>query len=295
MTKKDEYMLDPEEQAQFQNETKGSSSGEVCPKRNPKINGSCAVCEKVSQLWGLFNSNGDKKYEKAAKDLGAKCSNFLNVVFPDNPNKLVLMEIGKKAGDQIYNGIRNTGWTDIVHPKKGIGREMRCTKSSDGGYNVYSMSPELQNADWDVPKEVLDARYNLDNIIEIIEEDKIEVFKISTLKMDESLRFRMLPAWNNDSENRHILAPLWRHWRSSKAEIVGDVEVNVAGAINDEPAVTSDNVGDLLPWDENAEKAEEANGKEACFGMDSAYDPDNDECKKCKDFKECTRVVIKKG
>jgi len=299
---KDEYMLDPKEHGKLGAETKGTSQGVICPKYNVSIGKPCAVCDKVRQLWGVFDNTGDERYKKAAKDMSATCAYFLNVVFPNNPDQVVLLEIGKKAGDQIIEGIKLKGWIDIAHPKAGVGREMLVTKSSDGGYNVYSVSPDLQNADWDVPKKALDSRHNLSNIINILTGEGVETFRVSSLKMDESLRFRILPPVTKNGEKGRALAAVWRHWRNTVAEVNGEVPVVVYGLDDNEQ--TSEGGEDLLPWEE--EKTPETSVQDTrseenksehppCFAMDVAYDPENEECKTCDSFKKCGRAVLKKA
>ena len=301
MVKADEYMLDADEHGKVLEESRGRSKGIICPKMNLSIGGTCAVCDKSKQLRGLAKSAGEDKngpYNNMAYDIQAKANFFVNIVFPSSPEQIILLEMGKKAGNQILEGIKKLGWTDIAHPKKGVGREMICSKGSDSGYNTYNMSINPNKAEWDVPKAALDGRYNLDTIIDIVEKGEVEVFKISSLKMDEVLRFRVLPPWDNGDGNRRVMIPLWRHWGVNQDQIDGKSEVNLTTP--EEPVAGGDD--GVVSWEGETTDAAPDTGvvteggdtaQEACFGMESCYAEDSDECKACKDLKGCMRTIMK--
>jgi len=280
MAKRDPFLLDEEEAKKQEKEFSGKSEGLICPKRHNL--GPCAVCDEVRRLW----NTGNKKDEELARQKGAKVNYYLNVVFPDNPDKVVLLEIGKKAGDAIIYGIAHEGWVDIAHPTKGKGREMKITKrKGDGGYNTYSATPDLEKADWSIGKEALENLHNLDNILELVKTE--EIFKVSSIKMDETLRFRICPPWNMEEGNKKIMVPVWRHWGVTQAEIDGTSKMDFGEESDDvEP-----------PWEEEPEKSEESEpekkeGKRpACFGDGDCWDENDDECTSCKWFKKCAKVV----
>jgi hypothetical protein len=300
MAKQDPYMLDTKAQAEIQNETKLASQGVLCPKRNRSINKPCAVCDAVSVL---FNT-GDKQDKEVAYLKMAKANYYFNVVFPSDPSKIVLLEMGKKAGSIILDGITLQGWVDIAHPKAKLGREMLITKKISDKRNSYHPAPVLQNADWDVPDEVLQNIPNLDNILEILEAKPDNLYKISQLKVDETLRFRILPPWDNGNGNKRIAAVVWRHWGGvTQEEVDGLVAVNTTMPEEKDPAEAKKE--EKPPWEEPSEAKPEPSPevpKEGskdkpdvpCLGNANLFDSEDPECKKCWQYKKCGRLVAKK-
>ena len=101
MPKKDPYLIDPQDYVEYENKKlKNQNLGVFCPKRNFKE--PCKVCDIVQKL---FNT-GREEDEEIARQKMAKCNFYLNVVFPEDPAKVQLLEIGKKAGSQIIEGIK---------------------------------------------------------------------------------------------------------------------------------------------------------------------------------------------
>lgn len=286
MAKKDPFMLDPEDGAKMEKQVKGKSSGVICRKRHGL--GNCEYCDFVAKLY----QQGTKEAEDRASKLAAKVRFYLNVVFPDNPDKLVLMEIGKKAGDRIIYKWKKDEWNDIAHPKAGKGRELKITKTKgDMGFNSYDVDPSLNKADWDIPSSVLNNLYDLDNILELLNDESVEIFQISSLKMDESITFRICPYWKWKEEERNlkIMVPVWRHWNTSllSEDEEDSGEVSVPWETSDEP----DNVPDFPDKPEEDEQPKSSKKKPACFGDEDCYDEDDDQCKECAFFKKCGAAV----
>lgn len=320
MAKKDPYMIDTDEQKKTKDEAKMSSSGVFCPKRNKSIGGKCAVCEQVSVL---FNT-GDPKDKEVAYQKMAKANWYFNVVFPSEKEKVVLLEMGKKAGDAILDGVIDKGWTDIAHPKATLGREMLITKKNNGNFNYYEVSPNLQNADWDVPKEVLDNIPNLDNIIPMLKENPDNLYKVSSLKQGETLRFRILPPWDNGAGNKRIAAIVFRHWGGVTQEEVDGV-VAMDTTLPEDKVPVDKQTEEKPPWESDAKKEtpketpkdasetskeklepepepepeqeqeqEPKEQDEPCLGNPNLYDPEDEDCQKCRQFKKCGRIIAKK-
>jgi hypothetical protein len=307
---KDPYMIDTDEQKKTKDEAKMSSQGIFCPKRNKSIGGKCAVCEQVSVL---FNT-GDPTDKEVAYQKMAKANWYFNVIFPSEPDKVVLLEMGKKAGDAILDGVIDKGWTDIAHPKANFGREMLITKKNNGNFNYYEVSPNLQNADWDVPKEVLGNIPNLDDIIPTLKENPDNLYKVSSLKQGETLRFRILPPWDNGAGNKRIAAITFRHWGGVTQEEVDGI-VAMDTSLPDSNKDTDKATEEKPPWEEDSKATEKPENKEAekpkkeddvnegssskpdepCLGNADLFDPDDEDCKKCWQFKKCGRLVAKKA
>jgi len=293
MPKKDPFLLDPEDGAKMEKEVKGRSSGIICKKRHGL--GDCEICNYVSTLY----QQGDKESTDKASKLAAKVRFYLNVVFPDDPSKLVLMEIGKKAGDRIIYKWRKGEWSDIAHPKKGKGRELRITKTKgDMGFNNYDVDPSLDKADYDIPDEVLNNLYDLDNILELVQDENIEIFQVSSLKMDESLTFRICPywKWKEEGKNSKIMAPVWRHWNTNLMK--EDEMEELAGEEMKPPWETDDAEDDIPDFSSSPAKAEEKEAKAkgkvkkpACFGDEDCFEADDEQCQSCTFFKKCQAAV----
>ena len=303
MTKNDPYMIDIAAMDKLKNEMSLKSSGLICPKRNLSINKPCKVCEYIqSQIYSKQYPEGHPARTWAFKK-GAKATFFLNVVFPEDRRKVVILELGSKAGNQIFEGVRKKGWTDIAHPKAGMGREMMITKSEDGGYNTYSVSPDLNKADWEVKKSTLAERYNLSDIITILNNNELtdeNHFKVSSMKLGETLRFRILPAWDDGAGNTKVMNVVWRHWGVSQDQIDGkegisweDIEISVPSTTqksNDVPFTTESET----PTQATESETPAQEKPPRCFGNSTYYDADDPDCSKdCKFFDECTKQIKK--
>ena len=297
----DPYMIDVKAMNQLKNNMTMASSGLVCPKRNKSISETCKICDYIgSQIYA--KQYPDKHPARIwAGTKGAKASFFMNVVFPDNQDKSMIFEIGSKAGNQIFDGVNTKDWTDILHPKKGMGREMMITKGKDGDYPFYTVSPDLKNADWGIKKDVLAGRRNLTNLISMIQNNELsEVnhLKASSMKDGETLRFRILPPWEDDTDaNRDFMTVIWRHWGVTQDQIDGkeginwqDVELKVKEPEKQSTAQTPQN-STSVPEPEKVEKS--ANTDEPkCFGNASYYDAEDDDCSKdCPHFEACTAKI----
>jgi hypothetical protein len=279
----DPYLLDKDEAKKMKEEAKVRSVGVFCPKRNKQIGKRCFVCEKLQPLWNFPEKS---KEREIAKNKSVKANFYLQVVFPSNPNELVILELGKKAGSDILDGIEDQGWTDIAHPVKGKGREMKITKKKgELDYHTYKVSPILEKADWSIPDSILGNLYNLDNILDLLIDPNTKIFKVTSLKLDESLTFRICPPWNADSGNRRIMTVVWRHWGGiTQDEVDGITEVSLD--LPEEKEEKKEDTTQHLPWKSGVDI-----NKPRCFGNSDFYEEDSDLCKKCQSFKECKAAL----
>ena len=117
------------------------------------LGGKCNVCEQLKKLW---NYPRESKEWKLALSKSAKLNFFMCIVDPTRKDQWLVLEVGKKVGNELLDGIEK-GWKDVFQPKKGKGRELVITKSQASGFNNYTLHPELDKADWDVPQSVLDS------------------------------------------------------------------------------------------------------------------------------------------
>lgn len=312
-SKKDPFMVEPDEVGEIKKQINTSSSGVLCPKRNASINERCHVCEYIQTK--VYAKNYEKGHEarKWAADKKAKLAWFLNVVLPENPDKSVILEVGKEAGNQIINGVEKLGWRDIAHPHKGQGRELKCSKNQEQGkdWPIYSVTPSLEKADWDIPDEVWKNVPDLKNIVDMVKNGELNEdnhMRISSIKMGETLTFRVCPPKSADNGSKWIIAPVLRHWGVTVGQIEGTDPISWKETMEDEdleiPSNTEDGKLDLsFKKDENEEKTkknveeqpnkENSKTRESCFGQEKFFDPkDKDLCVPCPDFKDCRKEVM---
>ncbi len=298
MAEKDPWIIDGDDVKNIKDGLKSDSKGLICPKCNKSIGEKCAVCDEVSRLY----NTGDPKLADIARSKKAKVNFFMNVVLSDQRDKSIILEIGRDAGNAILNGIEKQGWNDIAHPKAGKGRELiitkGTTKGSDGrDYNKYTVSPVLEKADWDIPDHILENLPNLDNIIDMIvngELNENNYMKVSSMKMGESIRFRLCPPAKDSVLFRH-LAYVWRHWGVTQDEIDGKVEMNLS---TDTPAESS--TEEAAPWEDDGgnttpepqkETPDKPISKPPCFGKENFFDPEDETCTSCEWLKKCSFAV----
>ena len=297
----DPFLLDVEEHSKVKLENKGGGSGVICPKRNASINKPCRVCDTVRKL---FNSKMPEKIE-LSYDKMTKTKNYLVYVTHDNPSEPRILEVGKKAGNDIIDGIEK-GWVDIAHPMAGKGREIQITKKHDGMHNVYQVSPCLDKADWDVPQEALDAIIDLDDIIEYVKNGDPRIDKVSNLNMNQTLTLRILPPWNRESGNRRIITSVWRHWGGvTEEEVEGIIEMDTSTASDFTNPQPSDSMPPFLPDSPDildtgpvdtqlgSSSAPPSSGYKPCFGKSDWFSMEDDECKACSSLSECKSEIKK--
>ena len=308
---KDPWEIDSKEISKIESENKKGSSGLPCPKMNVSIDKSCAACEYIQ------NAIYRKQYPKGhpareyASQKKAKTNIFMNVVFSANPDKSIILKVGSKAGSAIMDGITKHNWKDIVNPLKDKGREMEISKGKgDSGYNEYPVSPNLEKANWEIPKAVYENLPNLDqdNLLKMIDEGKLtddNFLDVSSIKMDSTLSFRICPPWTTGSagaENKRPFTYVWRHWGVSRDQISGDEKMDWESSVTDEdkPEKTVAEV----PWEkdvkvdtpenkdagEGKEQAENSNPK--CLGNKTFFDIDDKLCTECPVFKSCGKMVM---
>lgn len=317
---RDIFMMSEEDAKNARNEVSISGSGLLCPKTNKRIGGECKVCDYIqTEIYPKWpgKENQDHPARKWAGKKKAKLNWFTCAVFPENPNKLILLELGSKAGNQIIDGMEKQGWKDILHPHKNIGRMMKCTKKKgDSGYPEYTVSPDLEKADWDVPESVWKNVPDLRDIISIIQNGELDKYnhqKISSLlKMDETISFRLLPPKELTGDDRKFwISGVYRHWGVTKDQIEGNVPLNwrevekedtEGGQMPDAPDTfnSSDNLDMELP--SKSERTEKKK-RPSCFGKIQFFDDGEPDPKtgdvdrscidECEFFKECGKAVAK--
>ena len=301
MTERDPWEIDMDEMDKMRNENRGVTTGVICPKRNMCIGDNCAACNYIQEQ--IYSKQYPEKHPASefAKQKKAKASVYMNVVFPENPDKSVILKLGSKVGSAIYDGVKQKGWKDIANPLAGRGREMMITKFRDAKYNAYSASPDLNKADWDIPQSVLDnlPSLNQDSLIKMIVSGELtddNYFDISKLKMDETLHFRICPP---QKDSKRFLNYVWRHWGLSRTQIDGSEPISWESTIPDyegTPEFKKEETVDSIPQGNQFEKASESEiGKPpGCFGQKGYYDDTDEECtKKCTYFKACGREIMK--
>ena len=167
-------------------------SGIWCPWRNDKK--PCEVCRDVRKLWNMHNETKleKSKYSERAKKYNASASVFMNVVFPDNPSEVRILQCGIKMLQALVNGMKYQDWGVVWHPAKGM--TIGVIKSSDSGYNTYTPSPDIKKGVRTIEDMgVLDKLHNLDLIDDLM--DTVDVFNINTIDKNRKFSFDILPGW----------------------------------------------------------------------------------------------------
>lgn len=287
MEEKDPWMINPDDVKDARSQMKSGSSGEFCPARNKLLlGGKCYVCDALKKLW---NYPKESKEWKLAVSKSAKLNFFLSIVDPTRKDQWIILEVGKNVGNELLDGIEK-GWKDVFHPKANKGRELMITKSQASGFNKYTLTPNLDKADWDVPQSVLDSYPNLDEIITMIQEGKlvegVNYMRVSSLKQGESFKFRLLPAKADAKVFKLGIAWLYRHFGGvTSDEITGAIPIDLS-TIDDAPEKDDD-----APFDTGQKKQPSGNTREKCFGQVRFYEPEDTACQKCKDFEDCGKMI----
>jgi hypothetical protein len=317
MAKKDKavdpFMITEEDVADAKSAVSAGSSGILCPKRNKDIGNKCSVCDYIQTQ--IYSKKFDKDHAAMtwARQKKAKLTWFLNVVLPENPDKSVFLELGDKAGNQIIEGVDKKGWTDIVHPHKGVGRELLCSKTKNAGesWPTYTVSPVLKNADWEIPEKVWKNVPNLRDMLQILDTEELtedNYMHIRSLKEGETLTFRVCPPRDAEvGKKKWFIAPVFRHWGVTEEQITGEETLNWKEDSDDEDKEVvdpSEGKLDLSFTDtgkkdksevkpEKEEKPKEAKTKKPCFGKSNFFEEDDVEnCKPCPDYKACAKACM---
>lgn len=301
-TMKDPYLLDPNEAEDEKNKMKTGFSGVICPAKNKYLfaDNKCGVCDAIKPLW---NFPKDSQQYKTASAKQAKMSFYLPVVLKSNQNQWIILEVGKNAGNEILDGIAKQGWSDVMHPKAGAGREIMISKSAPSGFNTYAAKAVLNKADWDVPQAVLDSFPNMDDILSLMKNgslvEGVNFMKISQLKVGESLTFRLLPRGERNKIFKLGIGWLYRHYGGvTQDEVDG---VNPVDLTIPDVSQNSEKKGATTqaPWEGKStipqqSQAPISTARERCFGLPNLYEESDPQCQKCKDFKPCGREVLSK-
>lgn len=302
---KDPWAISDEDANAMKNQTKGGAgTGVFCPKRNISIGSPCRVCDALQPLWDF--PKGSKERDTASNK-SAKVSYFLNIVLSSNKEKSLVLELGKKAGDYILNSIYDPdmNWKMVAHPLSGKGFDVKIKKQKgDLGFNAYNTF-KGEVCDWDVPKSVLDNLTDISQakVIEMLTNGTLvegeNFFRITSLKLDETLTFRICPPWDHKTGGKFIITPVFRHWKGvTQAEVDGTVSVNLSAVETEvEDSGTEKQTADV-PWKDDAVETKSTTTRKACFGaIDPAvfYDSDDDDCKSCGSavMELCSKEVAK--
>jgi len=299
----DPWELSSNDASKMKDSTKtGGGASTFCPKRNVSIGSVCKACETIQPLWDFPEGSPERKLASKKK---ATVSYFLSVVLPSNKDKSIVLEIGKKAGDYIIDSIYDPdkNWKMIAHPVVGKGFDTKIKKrKGDLGFNTYDTFRGEQ-CDWDIPKSVLESLTDLSqaNIIKMLKDGTLvegeNYFRIQSLKLDETLTFRVCPAWNYRDGGKVILTPVFRHWGVSQAEIDGDIalSMNIEEVVVPETVTASDHQTESPMVKTDTPTVTEKH--DTCYGIITPmvfYDVDDSDCNKCGDFVECGKIVTKK-
>lgn len=239
-------------------------SGVWCPWKNDKK--PCAICRDVRKLWNMHNDTELEKsqYSERARKFQASASVFMNIVFPENPSEVRIMQCGIKMLQAIVNGVKYQDWGPVWHPNKGM--SINVVKSTDSGFNTYTPSPDIKKgvralAD----KSVLDNLYNLDLIADLM--DTVDIFNINTIEKNRKVSFDILPGWSPENRRRFFNI-IYYHYNVGPEAITEGIP-DLFG--KSEKDMTMDD----LPTNEPDYPAEESPTQETTEQETMAYSVDN--------------------
>lgn len=307
MTEKDPYALTQEEAKRMKEEDKFGMGGIICPKRNVAIRKTCNVCNRLQKVYAA-HVKGDKMWNLANKK-NSKPGYFICAVLKENPSKAVMIELFKKAGNIFMDKAEAGEWDDISILQAGKGRDVRVSKHKDdsSGYNVYPVEIMPDKADWSVEQEAIDSLPHFgDNLkqaqevlMKILEEDSFPILRVSSLKIDSSVSFRIARR-----PGEFWIVPLYRHWGNvTQEEVDGKVEMDLE--LMDQPFQERKD-DDVPPWEKQKpevkeelgepqqEKKDETKKNPACFGMENFFDMNDTRCKECYAFSSCGKEAMNK-
>lgn len=280
---KDPYQLNPDAVNELYEKTQGKMRGIPCPKKHE--NAYCGACEHVQALF----ASGDEDDKERAYEIMHKTKFYVCAVKPSEPDNLLLVELGKKVGNQIIEKVRikdpRLGWHDICNPKSGLGRCITITKGKDGKYNTYSASIMPDKADFDIPEAVLARLPDLADIIDILdtESDDWEFFDIADMKDNDILELRLCPDKVGAERNhKFFINAVWRHWGVSEDDVRNGMTEPVEKD-TPEPTVQT-------PVAEST-----STDLKNCFGQSLMFDASDAECRSCAQIKACQRKIINEG
>ena len=301
MTKKDPWKVEPNDVEKLAQESKGRSKGVVCLERNASFKKPCPVCNALRPLWNFPDGSSERKIALTKK---ATINWYLNVVLPFNKDKSVVMEVGKKLGDSIIEGIKDPekDWSDISNPKAGKGLLMKIKKKKgDLGFNAYEIFPATERADWDIPESVLNNLIDLsqENLVKMLNNEELtseNYLNISTLKLDETIVVRICPNWDWNSGGKWPLNYLYRHWGGvTQEEMDGKVPVDLRMPDKQKAVSQSDDTPFDMSSDNTPEPVVQDESDEVCLGRADLFEDDDDSCTSCRQYKQCKKLVMKKG
>lgn len=287
-------------------ENKAPSMGVVCLKRNASIGHPCKGCEYIQTQ--IYAKNYPEKHPARnwASEKKAKASVYFNVVDPSVPTVPILLRVGSDVGSTIMQGLKED-WKPCLDPRAGSGREIKFRKfKGEGGFNKYSAMPMFEETTYEIPKNTYENLHNLDqdSLIKMLQTGAWpeSFFDISSLKMDETKRFRLCPPWttgNLGKDNRRPLSYVWRHWGLTESQVKGDEPINWRDSVADK----KEEIKETLPWADEPrpdvsmknileEKSAGDPTDRQCYGRAEFFDIDDLTCMKCDYFKPCGKKAV---
>jgi len=250
-------------------------SGVYCPRRNDQKN--CAVCRDVRKLWDYHNDTGLEvsKFSEKAKRFNAAAAVYMNVIFPNEPSTVKVMQCGIKMLTKLVNGMKYQKWGNVHSPT--AGRTIIVHKEKDDrGFNAYTPSPDTEKGKRELDDmTVLDNLYDLDRVAEMRENGTVDVFNISSI--ERTVEFDILPGW--DAEDRKIFfKTVYYHYNIDPDAIergIGDAFTDVESDVEEDTPFVADNdqVENTAVKEEPKVKRYTIDNAPSCCGIE--FDPND--------------------
>lgn len=187
----------------------------VCPTTSKKPCKLCDLCKEI--LWHKDKYSPD--LVERARDINRKDKFYANIILPTNPSEVVVFEYGIVIGSKLV-----TMEMDDTSDLKGF-------MNPNQGRNMYIIkypNPNKQKTKYDVEPRiavtslpdmsVLNRMYDLDNILQLMKEGKVQPLYQSKLG-DGKTEMRFLPSWLGPKFANVFQVRLRFHYRVSTEEL----------------------------------------------------------------------------
>jgi hypothetical protein len=248
----------------------------VCPARN--YGERCPICEEIESL-----TNQGVEYEDIPFSAKRQCCyNVWVVTNPESESKGVQIwdvshRYSEKAIVSLAVSARDGGYIPFASPLKGIGRSLAFDVAKDK-YKTIS-GHRFEHRDYDVPTEILEAAYSLDQIIVIYSYEELEKILYGEGGKPENARTPDLPGDEGDPDLGEPIS------RTGRGKVFGRGQTTES-----ETPAEKTTTGTPRGTKKSFAKTEE---KETCpIGAKFGEDHDQyQECADCELFKKCAEMA----
>lgn len=173
----------------------GMISGLICPTYYKEKCGLCTMCMEI-----LFDrSNEGTPIQEKARDVNMKKTYYSNIIFPANPNDIVVFAYGDKIFKRLLRMQMDpqSDYKFFFHPEQGrnmfVDKIPGATKRQTQ-YDVEARPNTSKLPDRSILVQLGSPEHQLHNIIQLMKEGKVKSFPQSKLPNGKT-EIRVLPSW----------------------------------------------------------------------------------------------------